>query len=471
MSSSLEFLESLKKAVSSKKQWFNATDLPKMLENYKLLCTCTKNLYEILEKRGLIVPDPYKNESKISKIKAPDTSNFPETERAVIIGTRFSDYESMLEFLSTYFQFSVDNLDIPNIKRLMELNATFQWTNLSPSSKSINTRELANLLNNARKNLPTLSVSLMNDSLSKSSEAITEINQTLKQLTDFKREEYKLEIRTNIMQSHDFNTDKATNENDEMAEIKRVFSKISPKKPFYAELITEIAKEDFSNNQQNLQRMILDKLKIPEVIKKQVKKEVDTKEIVLENVRILCPMAPTYSLMVEKLMNNRDVLENSKAIFFEKLKKSIRKSFKMKEPPIIYKFVITDQATQAKSHRDVDINNFITSVYKKAHLLEAIANKSSSEYRKIESSSEEVILQFLNKQIAENKEIFTLLVAADDFFKANVAHGSRAKIKGLKIDLVTINNTIVKANKKCGEYLSMIEESEQLKKLGITEEQ
>jgi len=44
---------------------------------------------------------------------------------------------------------------------------------------------------------------------------------------------------------------------------------------------------------------------------------------------------------------------------------------------------------------------------------------------------------------------------------------NKARIKGLKIDLEALRNSIINVNKKRGEYVSIREEAEQLKKLGI----
>lgn len=76
----------------------------------------------------------------------------------------------------------------------------------------------------------------------------------------------------------------------------------------------------------------------------------------------------------------------------------------------------------------------------------------------------------MNKSISENQEILTLLSAADEFFKQNAESHDRNKIKGLKIDLISIKNIIVKAVQKRSEYVGYIEEQEQMKKLGISNE-
>lgn len=51
MSEEFNFLEALKEAINTKKEWFNSTELPRLLESYRLLHTCVRNVYELLIKR------------------------------------------------------------------------------------------------------------------------------------------------------------------------------------------------------------------------------------------------------------------------------------------------------------------------------------------------------------------------------------------------------------------------------------
>lgn len=103
--------------------------------------------------------------------------------------------------------------------------------------------------------------------------------------------------------------------------------------------------------------------------------------------------------------------------------------------------------------------------------MSVIGNSASAEHKRIESSSEEQILQFVNKQISDNSETNVLLGAIDEYFKTNCAAQDRSKIKGLKIDLVSVKNILVKANTKRSEYVSYIEEREQMRKMGISDDE
>ena len=197
-----EYTTKLKEAIKEKSEWFNQEQLPKMVENYRLLHTCVRNLYEFLVKRSLITPDPYKNDRKISEVTTPDESPYIENERGMVIGSRFSEYETMLDFVCTYVKFSVEYLDIPKIKRLNDLNNSFQWGNMTTNNTKVNTRGLATLISEAKINASQMQLSMLSDAISKSGQAVTEITETLKELTDFQREIYKLQLRLNLSLIH-----------------------------------------------------------------------------------------------------------------------------------------------------------------------------------------------------------------------------------------------------------------------------
>lgn len=465
-----EFLEALKKSIAEKSASLNAKEIPQMLESYRLMYTCVHNLYDLMVKRSLITPDPYKSDKKLVSIQVPDNTPFAENERALIIGSRFSDYETTLDFICTYLNLSVENLDLPQIKKLTELNDCIQWTNMSTNSASPNTRALSMIINELRKNLPVISMSLLKDSLSKSGKSLSEITGILKELTVFKREEYKFKIREEIIHNSQFPLSSVSTPSEEIAEIKKLFPSVMKKKPLYNELLNEITEEDFSADKQALQQKVLDRLKVKNEQPNQEKETVNTKAIILETVHIISTLSPTYALIAEKLDANTKVLEDKKNTPFQKLKAFIRRAFNIKEKPVVYRFIIEDKQKGTKIPRDVEIMAFIENIERKSNFLAALGTPSSPESRKIAASAEEAILQFVNKQLSDNKEMLTLFTAADEYFKTAASAANRSKIKGLKIDLVSVNNVLVKANKRRAEYTAIIDEITQMQKLGIKDE-
>lgn len=471
MSESLEFLSKLKNALKEKGDFLNSTELPKMLESYRLLHICVRNLYEILVKRSLITPDPYKLETKISDISVPDESPFLENERSLVIGSRLSDYESMLDFICTYIKFSTDGITIPRIKKLLELNNSFQWNNMTPNCPNANTRGLAVLIQEARKGTQQLQSSLISDSVAKSAKTIEEINLILKELMAFQRESYKIKIRHDIFEHPKYDKAKASSSvPDEIAEIKKVFPSVMGKTPYYSELIQEIASEDLSPNRTKLQEATLLKLQIKQKEKKETKNTVDYKRLLLNCLQTLSNLGELYEFIEEKLTANINIFEKQKNTFFKKIKKALRSLFNLSEPPLIYNVTITDPKKGTQTHRSIDINVFITNIQHKSNLFNALSNRGSVEFNKAKNLSEEKLLEYLNKSISENQEILVLLDACDEFFKQQVTPRDRSKIKGLKIDLISVKNIIIKAVQQRSEYVAYIEEQEQMARLGIKNE-
>lgn len=465
-----EFLEALKKSVAEKSAALNAKEIPQMLESYRLMYTCVHNLYDLMVKRSLITPDPYKADKKLVSIQVPDNTPFADTERALVIGSRFSDYETTLDFICTYLNLSIENLNLQQIKKLSELNDCIQWTNMSMNSASPNTRGLSLVINELKQNLPIISMSLLKDSLSKSGKSISEITGILKELTVFKREEYKLKIREEIIHSPHFPLSSVSTPSEEIAEIKKLFPSVMKKTPLYNELLNEITEEDFSADKENLQQNVLERLKVRDEKPVKEKEAVNTKTIILETVRIISALSPTYALIAEKLAANTKVLEDKKNTPIQKLKVFLRQVFNIKDKPVVYRFIIEDKQKGTKIPRDIEIMTFIDNTLRKSHFLAALGTPASPESKKIAASPEEAILQFVNKQLSDNKEMLALFTAADDYFKTAASSANRSKIKGLKIDLVSVNNALVKANKRRAEYTAIVEEINQMKKLGIKDE-
>lgn len=463
------FTDQLIAAIDAKTQWFDNIQLLKILENYRLLHTCVKSLFEFLLKKSMIHPDPYKNDKKISDIKPPENGPFSEAERSMVMGMRFSDYDSTLDFLCNYYKFSVSNLQLANIRKLIDLNNSIQWNSFTVNSNNTNTRTLATMLLSAKQNCEAITVSMVNDSISKAGKAITEINRMLKELTDFQREYYKGNIRKGIFEHPNFSAQKAAaSPTDELSQIKKMFTQVMGKIPFYSELIDEIINEDHAPNKEQLRSALLQKLEVAS--QKTVAKEekIDTKEILLTSVRVFGAMPGQIMQVKEKIQENHEVLESEHNSFWDKFKKALKKAFNIEEKPIFYNIVITDPTTDTRHHEKVNFFQFSGELEARARRYASVCVKRATGYEKLVAMSEEKILEYVNAQIAECQKMLKTLNGLDEFFKNAPMPQNKNRIKGLKMEITAIKNSVVKANQHRSEYSAYIEEEAQLKKLGIT---
>lgn len=464
------FTETLLQALDEKAQWYDTEELPKILDNYRLLHTCIKVVFDFLVKKAMITPDPYKLDKKISDIRAPESEQFVENERSVVMGMRFSDYESTLDFLCNYYKFSVSQLSLPNIKKLVDLNNAISWNSFSANSNKINTRVLATMVFSARQSSDALTASMINDNLVKASHALNDINSAIKEYTDFQKEWYKGQVRKTVILSPEFDANKAlSSPANEMQQIKKHFASGMGKVPFYNELIEEIIREDQGEKKTEVQKQLLDKLNIQKDVSKKTEKKVDTKALILNALQVLGSTPPQLGVIAQKIQENHDILQSEHNSFMDRLKRALRKAFGLEEKPLYYNIVITDQTTGSKRTEKVHYQAFMNDFATRIRRYGSLSQTNSPGFKKISSMPEEKIADFVSSQITDCNRLMVLLNAMDEFFKNTAMPINKSKIKGLKIDITTLKNSVVKANQQRVEYTSYIEEEAQMKKLGISE--
>ena len=471
MEEDTNFETELQSALTAKQDWYNKTRLPELLENYRLLFSCVKKLNELFVSKSLIDADPYKFDKRISEISVPSSEPFSESEIPAVMGSRLSEYETMLDFICTYFRFSVENFTIPIIKSLMEINTVFAWNNLSASNTKANTRGLSEILNKIKTNMTNISLSVINDNTEKCAQAVTAINAMLAELADFQKELYKGRLRKDLFTHPDFDKEKAVSgAENELAEIKRLYPKVIGKKNFYIELVNEIVGEDHSSKKQELRANLLKKLEIKNDVKKVKKKEVDSKEYLMISVTAIGGLSPILSQLYQKLTENFSILFTKKKTLGSMLKAAFRSMFGIKEPEKIVNVVVTNPKTAIKTQHRIKVNELMIDIAQKQRIYGAFATKGP-EFEKIKAASEDSVLTFVNKQISENQTLYTKIEALDEYFKNNVEAAQRPKIKGMKIDLSSYKGAIININKKRGEYVSYKEDLEQMRKLGISNDE
>ncbi len=470
METSDNFNKQLFELAEAKKNWYDTEEMVKILEEYRNLLGVVNNLINLLEKKGLIQPDPYKHDKKISDIAVPDEIPFLDSERSMVIGARLSDFESMLDFICNIFKFSVATVSVERIKTLLALNNYFQWNSLVPNSTKPNTKGLAEIVQAIKMGTDTLSVSVLNETINYASKTVSRINGLLKELTDFQKEIYKIEIRKCIFEHPSYSHEKSQKSNQEaLQQIKKLFPQVLGKKPFYSELIDELIQEEYSPEKQKFRETLLKKFEISSNKKEEKKIQINTKELLMDAVRALGAAAPLFEQIVQKVDENHKVLQSEHNGFLDKLLALIRQAFNRPEKPVVYTVTVTDPLTQSRKQEDINYQDFITDINRRRRTYNSFSIKKAPGYVKIESQTEKAIQEYLAKQISECNRLMQLLTALDEYFKSAPAIENRPKIKGLKMELTSLKNCIVKTNQRKAEYTALIEEEEQLKKLGIVQ--
>jgi hypothetical protein len=246
-----------------------------------------------------------------------------------------------------------------------------------------------------------------------------------------------------------------------------VFRAVATKKPFYNELIDEIIEETIGNNAKEKQQSLISKLVVKKSSKQAKEKQIDTRQILMDSVRSLGGVVPQLESIITKFQANSEVLENEKTSFWAKLIEIIQKAFNLDKKTLVYKIVLVDSMTQSKHYEHIDFNEFILSLQKRCKYYLSFSTRKTPGYEKIEAMSDEKVVEFISKNLSECQRLLGTLSALDDFFKETVTPLDRSKIKGIKMEISSLKNTIIKTNQRKAEYSSIVEEQKQMKKLGL----
>jgi len=449
------YVEALSQALLVKKDWLEKTEIPRLKEELRLFQVSFSVLYGIFIKKKLISEDPYKQESKITELEVPDTGPLNEARRRDQISIRLAAFDSQMDFLVNFYQFSVEYLNLGRIRKIAGLIRYIDWVNLTPDSKSPNTKVVAEISLNSKSG-DQITLSVIGEALTKLSRGTSTVMGILRAMTTYHKENYKLAVRGAIkgMQANEAS----------VANIRKRILSVAPGAPFYQDLVEEVIGEEFSPNGKALKEAVIKALQVSSGKSKSAKQKVDYKGMLLDGVRAL---GFSSSVMVEisgKIDENELTLANEKKTFWKKLRQLFRSIFNSEPESVVYELVFTDPVKGTQSREYLNLRQFRVELDRKVKILSGMTGQGAV-LTKLKAMSEEQVLGYLERASRDIQNYYRTLTALDEYFKTS-ADESRDRIKGIKPELSTIKNCIIKANQVLHEYAAAKEEAEQLKRLG-----
>jgi hypothetical protein len=451
------YTDTLAQALVSRKDWLERSELNKLKEELRIYQISYSVLYNMYLKKKLINEDPYKQETKISDLEIPDTGPFNEAKRHEQISLRLASYDSQLDFLVNFYQFEVDFLNIDRIRRILGLVRYIDWASLTPDSQSPNTKVVAEITNRLKSGGDPIALSIIGESLSRLPKCTAKVVGILRDLSVYHKESYKLSVRNAIPGLQ-------ASEADAPA-IKKKMNTAMPRTPFYMEYIEELVKEDFSKDGPALREAVLKSLAVAEEKQQVTKAKVNYKGILLDGIQAMGASAMVTGEIAQKIDENQAVLANHKKTFWEKIRLLIRQMTNSEPDAVVYELNFIDQATGAQKTESLNFFQFRADLDKRIRILTGM-NGQGQLMGRLNAMAEEQILGHLERTIRDSQNYFRTLSALDDYFKSTVSKEDRDKIKGIKPELASIKNCIVKANQIRHDYSAQKEE-EQMKRLGI----
>ena len=449
--------EALMQALLARKDWLEKTELARLKDDLRTFQISYSVLYNMFLKKKLIHEDPYKQETKITELAVPDTGPFNEAKRLEQFSLRLANYDSQLDFLVNFYQFSVDFLNLERIRKIVGLVRYIDWTGLTPDAKSVNTKVFAEITNNAKSGGDALTLNIIGESLTKLPKTTSTIMGVLRDLTAYHKENYKLNVRNALGGQ--------CSETSVLAIKKKINAAMSGT-PFYQEFVEELIKEDTTADGTAMKEAILKALQVAEEKPKAAKPKTSHKDILLSGIQAVGNSGGVLNEIAMKLDENQTVMENQKKGFWEKLRLIFRSMMSSDPEDVVYELQFIDHTTGAEVHEHLNFFQFRVDFEKKVKIFGRMSGQSPL-MAKLKAMTEEQVFTYLERAIKDLQALHRILTALDEYFKSSVPREERDKIKGIKPELASIKNCYVKANQIRHDYSAQKEEEEQMKKLGI----
>ncbi|OHD26578.1 MAG: hypothetical protein A2Y38_09140 [Spirochaetes bacterium GWB1_59_5] len=471
MEDSTAYANRLEQALLAKVEQMDASELKKLKDDFKLYQSAFQAIYNVLIRKGLISEDPYKYELKISEVTTPSESPFAESDKLDQMCIRLSQFESYLDFLNNYYQFSVDFLTMGRIKRLASLTKYFTFTQFTENSAHMNTKYFAEIVSLVKKGTDPLSTGIINEGLLQLDKTSRTIFQTLKDLTLLHKEKYKLELRRIATNGMKLERDYVfTHQDDAIRKVRLKIAESGIDQPFYPELVAEVLKEDYSADAESLRDEVMKRFQVAVEKSQEMSAERNFKAVLLDGARVVIGVGFQLDDAVKKLEENEALLESMDKSFMTKVKRALREMMGKKREHTIHEVEYLDPVSSERKNEALDFTSFCMDASKRAQNLSSMVSKNGSAFKRMEGSSEDLIYKFLSKSIEELQTFHRKLSALDDFFLGAIEDPEfKGRVRNIKVELGSLKNAIIKANQKRHEYIAQKEELEQMKRLGIRE--
>jgi len=471
MSESEGFQVRLETVVEAKRQFLEEKTLPQLKESFLIFQSLFENLYNILLRKALVQEDPYKYEQKISEVTIPPKGDILDSGKGEQISQRLSGFHAQLEFLNSYYQFSLDFIDLPRIRRIIGLVRYINWAHVTETSPDATTAVLAETLGKIRPGSDNVSTGIISTSLAQMQSLSRTLLGQLKEILGFQRQTYKLSLRQELLSSIHQVLGRLYASSPEKAyeKIKTVFASNMKGKPLYRDLVTEILKEEFAEDAAKLQELSLAELKIPKEKPLEGRKKPDYKIILLEAVRLMFPAGRHVQDALRKIVNNQELLEKSGRGLGGKLRAWLQKAFQNRELSRTVEIRYFDSRSTTTQIESIDFRKFVERGRRKTSLFDALNLPDSTSFARLSAASAQQIDGFLKKNIGELQLLHRRLQGLNEYFGQEASKDLKDQLKGIKIELSGLKNCIVRANRRRYEYVALKEEEVRLQQLGVSE--
>lgn len=465
------YLEQLEAALHARKSVLDAEVMPQVRADFRTMNSSFKGVYQMLLSKALVKEDPYKLDSQPSEIRLPDSDAFSDAQRNEQLSIRLSGYDSVMEYVTAYYQFTCDHVDLREIKILTSLVKYISWQELSLTSGNHTTRAVAELIEKIRGGSDQVSRDLLNSNVRRLGEASRSIMAGLKRVYEFQREQFKFMVRsTEVAQLGDRWDAISSRPEEAVRQIRRLFQQNRGRVAFVPELIEEIVAEDSAEDAEGRRAAVLASLQpAAESATKVEQQKEDLGQILRDGVRILAGSAGALEAAAQKLIVNDELASQRKKNLMDRFREWVDRVTNRGAAPRTYDIEYMDVATGAAQADRVEINAFLAELKRRAKVYNGIISRFGATWDKIAKAEQNQLMDYLSQQSGDVARIARRIEGLDAWFRTEISGSGKAQVKGMKTELEKLRSVLRETNRKRHEYIARSEEEEQLRRLGINQ--
>jgi hypothetical protein len=332
----------------------------------------------------------------------------------------------------------------------------------------MNTKLVAEMVGRIRKGDDTISAGLVNDMVGQMNTHTVKIFDSLKKVTFYKREEYKLLLRSSFWSGLNLAGEEVRGNPDNVQKkIKKEFAAHLKGQPYIQELVKELLDEDFAPNAEALREELFHKLQVTKTVKEKPKAAVDSRMELMEAVRTLASSSLPLDSALRKVQENATLLDIASDTLGERFQRWLRSLMGIKNKPRVFVIDLFDPATGTTKRDPLEFDAFVAETASRSRVLTGVANRNGPQFQTLLQRGEDEILSWFERQFIDSAKTVERLNGLDLYFKTEVPKEKRAGVKGIKAEVSQIRTSMANANKQRHEAVARREEQEQLKRLGI----
>jgi len=192
---------------------------------------------------------------------------------------------------------------------------------------------------------------------------------------------------------------------------------------------------------------VLASMAIAAPVKPVVVEAPDGRSVLLEAVRLLCRPSEDLATAIAVLEENERIIIEARSTKVGWLRRLFGGTPAKKPDDRVYKVEYTDPGDPAPKTEMIDFPKFAAEVQKKSSLLAALGTGTGPTYKRLASTSKEQLAMFVDRQLNELLLVHRRLGSLNTLLQAKVMQEKKTA-RGIKIELLTIKNALVKANQR-----------------------